>query len=50
MLKKLLIVLAILFPSILYIYIVSRDNNKAPGTEQTQPQNTSQAQSQTPDH
>lgn len=50
MLKKLLLVLAILFPSALYIYIVSRDNTPTPTTEQTQPKAASESQFQTPDH
>ena len=50
MLKKLLLFLAILFPSALYIYIVSRDNTPAPATEQAQPKASSESQFQTPDH
>ncbi|WP_180094775.1 MULTISPECIES: hypothetical protein [unclassified Acinetobacter] len=50
MFKKLLLVLAILFPSALYLYIVSRDDNEAPVAEQTQVPATSEAEYQTPDH
>ena len=49
MLKKLLVVLAILFPSALYLYIVNKDQNTTSKTEQTQPNTTSQPQYQTPD-
>lgn len=50
MLRKLLLVFAILFPSALYIYIVSHDNTPAPATEQAQPKAASESQFQTPDH
>ncbi|MFV5490701.1 hypothetical protein [Acinetobacter sp. ASP199] len=52
MFKKLLIVLLILAPSMLYIYIVNRDDNKAAETKTvtTPAEKIPTEQYQTPDH
>ncbi|WP_165493931.1 hypothetical protein [Acinetobacter sp. ANC 4178] len=50
MLKKILLVLLILSPSVFYLYIVNKDQKSAPSTPDTTPLEKAHDPYQTPEH